>query len=374
VKRRVVALALALCVSAAPPETAQQLYEQGVKARLAGDTALASELLRRATEAEPGNADAHLQLGLALMAEGRLDEAESALQRTLQIAPGYEDARIGLARLAQRRGDSRRALAELGPVAASNSEAAELRRSLAGTGTAEPVGGAGTDYAWQLNLEGNYSALDRGRKDWREGAIELRHQGRGGTAVAGRVEHSRRFGLKDTYGEVRVEQRFAGGHSAYALAGATPEADFRPRWHIGAGGAVKVADGPQATVLTVDARQARYRSGDIQTVTPGIEQYLADGRLWLTARLINLFDENGSHRLGWLARGDVQASERLRLFAGVADAPDVSEGIVTDTFSLFGGLSYDLSERTTFRLSAAREEREGGADRLQLGVGLGFRF
>jgi len=47
---------------------------------------------------------------------------------------------------------------------------------------------------------------------------------------------------------------------------------------------------------------------------------------------------------------------------------------VIDTFSVFGGLSFDLDERTTFRLSAAHEDRAFGPDRLQLGIGLGLRF
>jgi hypothetical protein len=94
----------------------------------------------------------------------------------------------------------------------------------------------------------------------------------------------------------------------------------------------------------------------------------------VTARWINIFDENGRHQAGGLLRGDFLATDRLRLFAGAADAPDTSEGVVIDTFSLFGGLSYDLNDRITTRLSIAHENRETGADRLQVGLGLGTRF
>jgi hypothetical protein len=48
--------------------------------------------------------------------------------------------------------------------------------------------------------------------------------------------------------------------------------------------------------------------------------------------------------------------------------------VVVDTFSLFGGISYDLGERSTLRLSVAHEDRARGADRLQVGLGLGWRF
>ena len=126
--------------------------------------------------------------------------------------------------------------------------------------------------------------------------------------------------------------------------------------------------------LTLDGRQARYRAGDIQTLNPGIEQYLADGRVWLTGRWINIFDENGSRQSGWFVRGDVQVSPKIRLFAGASDAPDTSEGVVVETFNLFGGLVLDVGTGRTLRLSLAHEDRETGADRLQIGLGMGVRF
>jgi YaiO family outer membrane protein len=364
---RAALLAALLAASAPAIAQAPDLYEQGVAARHSGDHARAIDLLGRAVAADPANADAHLQLGLALMAAGRLGEAERSLRRTLELAPDYDDARIALVRLEQRRGNRTGALAELERVNPANPEASELRSTLASAGEASP-------YRSQLNVDGSVSALDRGRPDWRELSVQLRHQASEATAVSALVEYSRRFRLDDTYGELRLDRRLSPGASLYLGLGATPNADFRPKWQLSAGGAVRLAPGPNATVFTLDGRQARYRSGDIQTLNPGIEQSLAGGRFWLTGRLINIFDETGDHHLGWLARGDVQASPRLRLFAGLSDAPDTSEGVVVDTFSLFGGLSLDLSERTTLRLSTAREEREGGSDRVQVGAGLGLRF
>jgi YaiO family outer membrane protein len=373
VRRRVLALAALSLVSATQPGAGaadpEQLYRDGVAARHAGEAARAVSLLRRVVAAQPDNADAQLQLGLALLAEGRLGEAEAALRRTLEIAPGYEDAQIALARIEQRRGNRAGALAALEPVSPTNSEAAGLRAQLA-----SPAEGDASPYRWQLNVDGSYSALDGGRRDWREGTVQLRYQATDETAVGGSVEVSSRFGNTDTYGELRVDHRLSEGAGVYVSAGGTPDADFRPEWQIGSGGSVRVIEGKTPTSLTIDARQAHYRAGDIQTVTPGIEQYVAGGRAWLTARWINIFDENGDHNSGWLARGDVMATDRFRLYAGVADAPDVSEGVVTDTFSIFGGAAYDLSDRATLRFSLAHEDRETGSDRLQAGIGLGLRF
>jgi YaiO family outer membrane protein len=338
-KRVLPLLALAL-VSAAPPAgDPETLYREGVAARHAGDSATAVRLLRQAVEASPDDADAWLQLGLALGQAGRIDEAEAALARTLALAPDYRDAREALDRLAARR---------------------------AGDAAPEP--------RWRADLDGSWSALSAGQPDWYEAALRIRGQASPEGAVTAAAEAARRFGATDVYGELRVDARLSDSASAYVRAGGTPDADFRPKWQVGAGGAVRLRGGPAATVATLDASQARYRSGDVQTVTPGIEQYVAGGRAWLTGRWINLFDENGRHRSGWLARGDYMASDRLRLFAGAADAPDVSEGVVTDVFTLFGGAAVAVSPRTELRLSVAHEDRARGADRLQVGMGLGLRF
>jgi YaiO family outer membrane protein len=365
---------LAAALLAVPAPAAAQIvadpYEEAVSVRRGGDPARAAELLRQLIVAEPENADAHLQLGLSLLALGRLDEAEASFRRTLAIAPNYTDARIGLARVAQRRGDRAGALALLAPIDPGNSEAGELRSALGvgstGTGTAAP-GQA------RVDLDVSYSKLDGPAPDWREASLRAQVPLGERTTGAALVEVSERFERTDVYGELRVDQRVRTNAGFYLLVGATPEADFRPEYQIGVGGFARLRGGRNPTVLTLDARQARYASGDIQTINPGVEQYLSE-RFWLTARWINIFDENGNHQAGGLLRGDFLATPRLRLFAGAADAPDTSEGVVIDTFSLFGGASYDLNERITARLSLAHEDRETGADRLQFNLGLGTRF
>ncbi|TFI59259.1 YaiO family outer membrane beta-barrel protein [Sphingomonas parva] len=364
--RRLLPAAAALLIAAAPPADPDRLYTEAVAARHAGQAERAIALLQEVIAVQPDNADAHLQLGLALSALHRDAEAEAEFRRTLALAPDYDDARIALARQAERRGDTAGAKALLEPVAADNAEARELHARL-GRDSARP------GFAWEFNAGASYTAVERGARDWKEGALQLRYQP-GATAVQATIETSRRFGATDTYGEILIDHRFSDGVRGYASVGATPDADFRPKWQIGAGGSVRLRSGPGASVLTLDARQARYPVGDIQTLTPGFEQYVAGGRVWLTGRWINTFDENGDHRSGWLGRGDFQASKRLRLFAGIADAPDVSEGVVVDTLSVFGGLSADVGDRTIVRLSVAHDDSDTGSDRTQVSVGLGYRF
>lgn len=353
-----------MLVAAAPAQAVADPYQEAVQARLAGDPARAVALLGSVVAADPRNADAQVQLGLAQLALGHLAEAETAFRAALAVAPDYTDARIGLARVAQRRGDRAAALRALEPVDAGNADAAALRAQLA----AEPE-----RTRWQLDLEGSYSDLSGNRPNWKEAAAQLRYRPGETTTFGGRVEYAQRFGVDDVYGELSVEARLAEGLRGYLTLGATIDPDFRPKWQVGAGVSARVHGGPYATVLTLDTRQSRFAAGDVQTVSPGIEQYFGP-RVWVTARWINLFDDRAGHQSGYLIRGDVQPTDPLRLFAGYSNAPDTDEGVVVDVRSVFGGVSYDLDRRTTLRLSLAHEDRATGADRTQFGLGVGIRF
>jgi YaiO family outer membrane protein len=367
VLRRILAAGAALAAAAAQaqqpaPATA---YEQAVAARLRGEAATAVRLLAPIVAADPAHSDAQVQLGYALLALGRLDEATRAFEAALAVAPGYADARLGLARIQQRRGDVPAALRALEPLDPSNPEVRTLRAQLGRTEAA---------HDWAVDIDGSYSFLDRPQPDWAEASLQLRRRLDPATTLSGRVEAARRFDLTDVYGEIGVDRAVGRRGRAYVTLGGTPDADFRPRWQIGAGGSWRVIEGASPTVITLDGRHAEFVTGEVQTLSPGLEQYLFGGRAWLTARWINLFDASGDHQSGYLLRGDVLATDRLRLFAGSSDAPDTSEGVVTDTRSYFGGISYGISARSTARVTVAVEDRETGSDRTQVGLGLGIRF
>jgi YaiO family outer membrane protein len=367
VRYALIAFAAALMASPvqAQQAAADSAYEQAVAARLRGEPSEAIRLLEPLVAAEPANADARVQLGYAYLALGRLDDAAQAFEAALAIAPAYDDARLGLARVAQRRGDRAGAMRELAALDPANAEVRALR---------ERIGADPMATRWSLDVDGSYAAVDGPQPDWKEASVQLRHRVTDRTALAARVEVARRFGLSDVYVEGLVDQAIGSRARAYVLIGATPDADFRPRWQAGAGGSLRIRDGAAATVLTFDLRHAEFATGDVQTVVPGVEQYLLGGKAWLTGRWINLFDDSGRHLSGYLVRGDVQATDDVRLFAGFSNAPDTSEGIVVDTRGYFGGASVALGERVTMRLSAAFEDSDTGADRTQLSLGLGWRF
>jgi YaiO family outer membrane protein len=360
------ALALSMLVLAVPAaaQTAEEDYQAGVAARQAGDPDEALRRLGRAAEAAPANADIHLQLGLAYLALGRLDEADAAFRRVLALAPDYADARLGLARVAQRRGDQATALVELDRLGPDHAEADQLRRQIAAAAAAAP-------WRWRIDLDDSYGDVDR-LADWRTATLVVQHRPEANTTIGATADGARRFDRTDVYFEARVDHRFAPGASAYVLFGGTPEADYRPIRQFGAGGVVRVHGGPYATVLQLDLAQADYPTGHVRTVTPGIEQYI-DGSAWVTVQWINVWDRF-RHASGWLVRGDVMPSDRLRLFAGLANAPDLDAGFAIDTSSLFGGVSLDVGNHVTLRLSYAHEDPRGPVNRDTVALGMGYRF
>jgi YaiO family outer membrane protein len=357
-------LPLIALAAAAPLQAQQSAYDAAVAARLGGDPAAAVTLLEPIVAADPAHADAQVQLGYALLALGRALEAERAFRAALKVAPAYADAQTGLATAIERQRNAQSADRELAARDPSSSDVQTPRNK----------GGGSSAYPWSLDVDGNYSLIDGPQPDWREGTVQVRRRFSPAVTANARIEVSRRFDRTDVYGELGLDRAVGSRGHVYLTFGGTPDADFRPRWQVAAGGSWRLTDGGQATVLTFDGRHSEFVSGDVQTLSPGIEQYLLGGRAWITARWINLFDEDGDHQSGFLVRGNVQASDRLRLFVGHADAPDTSEGVVIETRSYFGGLAFDFSDRLVGRVNLAVDDRESGSDRTQIGAGFGFRF
>ncbi|WP_324808294.1 YaiO family outer membrane beta-barrel protein [Sphingomonas sp. LY29] len=358
-------LSACLMVLAAPAaaQAPQSPYAEGVAARRAGETQRAIELLAEAVRIEPGSADAQVQYGYALLAGDNLQVAEVAFRKALQLAPAYDDARVGLALVAERRGDMAGAAREISTVPSSNVEANSLRRRLA---RARPLGG------WSVGIDASVTAIE-GSEDWKQLDLDVAKNLSDGSRVAGRVELASRFGETDTYGELRFDKSLDRGRGVYVFAGATPDALFRPKWQIGGGGRVRVIESRAPTVLTLDMRRASYITTNVTSISPGVEQYLVGGRAWLTARSINI-TQSGSWSHGWLARADVMPSEKSRVFLGLSNAPDVDQGFVTRTRTWFLGASQDVGRGNSIRLSVSEDRPEIGRDRLTLNVGTTVRL
>ena len=191
------------------------------------------------------------------MALGELDAAEAAFRAALTVAPGYTDAHVGLARLLSG-GVTRRGASRSGRGGCAKCGDSELRNQLAD---------ASSGPRWQIDVDAAYSWLDGPQPDWRELAFQLRRS-EGRAAIGARIEYARRFARDDVYGEAQIDYGLSEAGRLYARLGGTPNADFRPEWQIGLGGSLRVNGGPNATILTLDGRQARFAVGDVKSLTP----------------------------------------------------------------------------------------------------------
>ncbi len=100
------------------PTAPEPCHLMGVLHLEQGLSAAAVEWMSRARQSGGNTAGLHSDMGLALQAEGRLEEAEKSYRRCLEIDPANEAALRGLARLARLRGEPEKGLAVLEPLAA----------------------------------------------------------------------------------------------------------------------------------------------------------------------------------------------------------------------------------------------------------------
>ncbi|MEJ6789872.1 YaiO family outer membrane beta-barrel protein [Brevundimonas sp. BR2-1] len=351
----------------APPEPVpfvqvdpQGLYQSAVADRIEGRPAEAVPKLEQVLAVQPDHVDARLNLGLALLALGRLDEAEATLLGVTRQSPTYVDAWVGLARIGQRRGDleaARRAADEAARLAPEDAEVRALRASLA------------PPPPWRVEITGARSRLSAGLPDWTEARLAVSRGLAEGWSAGAAVEVTERFNNTDVYLEARLDRTFDGGEFHVVLGGA-PDADYRPEIALAAGGAVRLADGISATL---DASVARYPTGTVTGLHPGVRVELPGDRVQLAARWINVRDENGAHRSGYTAQVRWQATDRIAFRGGYADAPESSDGATVDVKAWNVGAEVGLTERLVLRIGMLSEDRQV-YDRDELSLGLGWRF
>ena len=351
------AFALAMVLAISQPESR---YEAGVQARLNGRFAEAVELLGAESRAAPGNADVWVQYGLSLTPLGRYDEAEAAFERALSLAPDYDDAKVGVARIAWLRGDEAEARRLLDGV--GTDDARSLRARL----DAPP---AYTSLPWRVDLTVGRSELTAGLPAWTEAGIALGRRLDERTSFGVLAEYARRFESDDIYLQARIDRNFAGGTTAYVALGGAPDASFRPERAVLAGGSMTFASGFQASL---DAGYSAYRAGDVVTLAPGLGWRFGD-QSGVNARLISLRDENGQTRTGYSAGVEAALNPRTILLAGYANAPETSEGVTVNVSGATVGLRRQLTDTRGVSVYLVHEAR-GAYDRTALTITTSWRF
>ncbi|MDX8437420.1 YaiO family outer membrane beta-barrel protein [Mesorhizobium abyssinicae] len=416
------------------PDLVAGLMEEGRRLRAAGKLLDAEQAYRRALKLAPRNTDVLVALGLVAGAGQRFDEAGQFFDRALGIKPGLLDARLGKVRLAIWQGDVPRARLAVDDVLASapdNVEALNLdarislleadyarakqsfarvlaidpRNAEALVGIGDVRRAEGDDAAaraaynqalaiepgsaeieqrlavppprkWRLDIGTEVSDLTGGLGDWADSAAGLAYRLSPVTTLSGRTRVATRYGHTDVQIEGRIDQAFSPAFSAYALAAATPDADFLARYSIGAGASWQVvapakAFGPVS--LNIDARYDDFANAGVTTVSPWVQGYIFDGRLGLSARWVHAEDDIGTRADGYVLRADLAVTQRFNVFGGYADAPEISDGTLVPTRTVFGGVSFDVTDPLTLRASIAHEQRPT-FDRTIVGLGLTARF
>ncbi len=409
-------LAVALLVAVAPPALAAEfddLMQQGLTARNAGDFAAAETAFAKALEHRPEDATAVLYLGLVQGYQGRHAEALATIERGLAMHPKDFDLRLTVARIKGWMGRDAEAEADVDALLQDfpeNTEALNLKGRLAlyrGDAAA-----AETAYSHVLRLDpGNETALKgmadtvasrtvrvdggpgsrlavtysrssfsrRDQADWNEMEADLVIDIDEYMRFLGKVQMSHRFGATDIYLRGGLEHRFTPDVAVRVQLGVTPDAGFLARWTAEAGVTVRVSDGVGflgPTEILADVKHSHYATGDVRTVDPGIRQYLGGGRIWLTGRWLNTFDaEAGNKRMkGWSLRGDWQMADWMRVFGGWADAPETDRGNTVSTMTSFGGLVIDMTQDSDLTFAYTHDNRKNTYIRDVVSATVGYRF
>ncbi|MCA8927734.1 MAG: YaiO family outer membrane beta-barrel protein [Alphaproteobacteria bacterium] len=408
--------------------------EQARRQKEDGDLAGAEATYRRALALAPENFDVLYALGLVSAQQQKYEDARHFYHAALAVVPGSIAPRLGLVRLAIWQNDlaaAREQIDQLKADAPDNVEvalveariaflegdlvraeagyAAILARwpknvpALVGLGDArrqrQDEDGAREAYGralaaapgsqaiqhrlvqpaprrWQIRLNTEGSNLTNGRGSWTDSVTTLSWQWAPETTVSVRSRLATRYGRTDVEPGIRVDHRHGQYLSAFAETSGTPDADFLPRFKLGGGVGIRVAKpfGPLGPLyLHAEVAFEHYGNSNIWTAKPGLQLYGLDQRLAVSMRWIRSEDDRGATSDGYLLRADAVVTDRLRGFAGYADAPEISLGRLEEVQTVFGGVAAEISQDLTVQASFAHEQRRA-FNRDSVGVGLTIRF
>lgn len=335
---------------------------QARQARLEGDFEHALCVVEAVLVLEPLSADAWVESGLAHSASGHNERAREAFLRALQIAPDYDDARIGLARLAYRAGNADEARAWLSGVSQArlnDSEITPLRRSL--------MARHADDGSWRIDAFAAYSSLSADLTPWREASWSVMRRD-GDRSFGAALEVAERFGISDVYGEVRIYRSVGAATWGLALGGAS-DAHFRPEAAIRAELSVPVNE---RWVLSGALNVARYSVGEIDRLGLRAERTVGES-LRLSGQGIVVRDETDALRTGYALGAAWQAPRGVEFSLAWSDAPESAEGVTIDVRSIGVGAAADISPGLRVRAGILREERDA-FDRIEFSLAVARTF
>ncbi|HKY82939.1 MAG TPA: YaiO family outer membrane beta-barrel protein [Sphingobium sp.] len=346
--------------------------EQARAALMRQDSRAAIPLLEKASQDFPGDAEVLRLLGSAYAFDRRYPEAIATLRRALAVAPDDQDIRAALARAYLWSGDKAAAEGEVSAIehrSPGNAEAAAIRRQL----RTRAGGGAG-EGSYGLAAAQSFSHVtfaNRPSRTWSNTTLGIYGRITPGTTVALAAEREDRRMAVDTRIEGRIDQRLGLHARAFVAFARTPDADFREKWGVTGGVEADVAS---FVTLLADLRHAEYSDASVTVLQPGVRLSARSLGLDATIRMINLWDEQGTHRAGVSGRVDRSFANGATLYAGAATYPDTEAGITRQVHSLFAGAAVPVSGRITLRAGLDYDRRRATYTRKGASLGLQFRF
>jgi YaiO family outer membrane protein len=315
----------------------------------------------------PHNSEALLLDGQISLIEDNYDRAEEAYHRVLAAQPNYVDALIGLGDVLRAKGDAEGARAAYGKALALDPTSTVIRDRLA----------APFPTKWRLDVGSEISDLSSGRNGtWTDSFVSINYRPDDMIAVGARTRTVTRFGHTDVQLDMRTDYNVDRRLSVYGEIAGTPEADILAQYFFGGGASWQVVPKHDALgpfYLNLDARYDHFADSEIVTASPWAQAFLFGERLGLSARWVHVADDQDTTVDGYVLRGDVRLADTVLLFGGYSDAPEISEGDIIDTETIFSGLSVDLNDALTLRGSYAYETRSA-FDRDIYGLSLTVRF
>ena len=369
---RLLAFVAALTPQLANAQTLPNNIDQAAAARDASDYQAAAALLEIEQRARPEDPLVLRLLGSAYAYGGEYEKAIRILQQARSIAPADQDIALMLARSYLWSGRNVEADATAQTIAIAdpaNTELPQLRNAIAEAAAtkANPPPQLAVNVTQALSSV----AINGENKGWHQTIVGLAVPIHDRAALSGAIDRENRTGPVDTRIDLRADMNFGDNRYGYASASITPNADFREKWGVRAGGEVGVA---KRVSVTVDLRYADYGSTEIVAVEPGVRLHSADDHLSLAVKSINLWSEDDRRRSGWSVRGEVQAKKSVRLAAGGATYPDTEAGITRRTRAAFVGVVVNLSDRVTLRTFYENERRVQSYTRNGVVLALSVRF
>ena len=350
---------LTLLPGAAMAQTVPNL-DQAITARAAGDHVAAIRLLEAARVQAPNDATVLRLLGTSYAFNRQYPQAIAVLEQAHAAHPADQDIALALARVylwSGRRDDAQAMATRIAQADPANAELPALRQSIdrAANAPATQAEPAEARRRTIVALSQGYSdvSLRGGSRDWYDTGLSVAAPVGRDTMIGMAVNREDRAGMVDTRMELRIDQRFGQNAAGYLSVAMTPNADFRERWGLRAGGEARVQDW---LTLTLDARYADYRITEVVVAEPGVRLHTPDDRATIAVKSINLWDD-GTHRSGWSARGEYQVAPAFRLHGGGATYPDTEAGITRRVRSWFIGGAYDLNDTLSLRATYEHTRR-----------------